>query len=229
MASHRGRRGRATTASSSSTQETPSNSAASSAARKPTGNLERSPDSTELRPARFDRCPISVRIRLIAASAKPSGSGMVSTPRRAAAGPAHAARWLGSRTPVLFENGGADTLLMTGNTRSGGVSQGRAFSRVPARASLARVGWLSAPRQRAERLDGRRSGGYSATNVQGLCFQHVHAQEPPRLRAGTENTPIRLQLPHSTSVHAQQPVNTSVFAATGCRPLIPLRFPQRNF
>lgn len=30
-------------------------------------------------------------------------------------------------TPVLFENGGADMLLMTGNTRSAGGSQGRAF------------------------------------------------------------------------------------------------------
>ena len=30
-------------------------------------------------------------------------------------------------------------------------------------------------------------------------------------------------------VHPQQPVNASVFAAIGCRPLIPETFPQRNF
>jgi hypothetical protein len=46
-------------------------------------------------------------------------------------------------------------LLMTSNTRSGGVGQAAR----PLRAA-----------QRAERLDGRRSGGYSATNAQGLCF-----------------------------------------------------------
>jgi hypothetical protein len=109
-------------------------------------------------------------------------------------------------------------LLMTSNTRSGGVGQGRASFSAP------RSG-----RSAAQSLDGRRSGGYSATNAQGLCFQHVHAQEPLRLRAGTENTPIYLQLPHSTSVHAQQPVNASVFAPCGRRPLIPLWFPQRNF
>ncbi len=53
-------------------------------------------------------------------------------------------------------------LLMTGNTRSGGVSQGRAFLRVH--------------RSEAESLDGRRSGGYSATDADGLYFQQVHAQ-----------------------------------------------------
>jgi hypothetical protein len=108
-------------------------------------------------------------------------------------------------------------LLMTSNTRSGGVGQGRASFSAP------RSG-----RSEAQSLDGRRSGGYSATDAPALCFQQVHAQEPPRLRAGTENTPIRRQLPHSTHVHAQQPVNTSVFAPCGCRPLIPLWFPHRN-
>lgn len=34
--------------------------------------------------------------------------------------------------------------------------------------------------------------GISATNAPALSFQHVHAQLPPRLRAGTENRPIRL-------------------------------------
>lgn len=61
-----------------------------------------------------------------------------------------------------------------------------------------------------------------------LTFQHVHAQQPPRLRAGTENTPIRRQLPHSTRVHLQQPVNTSIFAAIGCTALIPHTFPPGN-
>ena len=56
---------------------------------------------------------------------------MVSTPPRAAAGPAHADPRLHSRTPVLFENGGADMLLMTSNTRSGGVGQGRASFSAP--------------------------------------------------------------------------------------------------
>jgi hypothetical protein len=42
-------------------------------------------------------------------------------------------------------------LLMTGNTRSGGVSQGRPEGAAPASA--------------AESLDGRRSGGYAATDA----------------------------------------------------------------
>ena len=46
-------------------------------------------------------------------------------------------------------------LLMAGNTRSGGVVRAAR----PLRAA-----------QRAESLDGRRSGGYSATDAQGLCF-----------------------------------------------------------
>ena len=50
-------------------------------------------------------------------------------------------------------------LLMIGNTRSGGVGQGRA--------SFAR---RASGRSEAQSLDGRRSGGYSATNAQGLCF-----------------------------------------------------------
>jgi hypothetical protein len=50
-------------------------------------------------------------------------------------------------------------LLMTSNTRSGGVGQGRA--------SFAR---RASGRSEAQSLDGRRSGGYSATNAQGLCF-----------------------------------------------------------
>jgi hypothetical protein len=53
-------------------------------------------------------------------------------------------------------------LLMTGNTRSGGVGQGRA-------SSARRVSGRSA----AESLDGRRSGGYSASDAQGLCFVMV--------------------------------------------------------
>jgi hypothetical protein len=53
-------------------------------------------------------------------------------------------------------------LLMTGNTRSGGVGQGRA--------SFAR---RASGRSAAQSLDGRWSGGYSATNAQGLCFVMV--------------------------------------------------------
>ena len=67
-------------------------------------------------------------------------------------------------------------LLMTSNTRSGGVGQGRASPGFPHERLLARVGWLSAPRHRANRLDGRRSGGYSASDADGLYFQQVHAQ-----------------------------------------------------
>ncbi len=53
-------------------------------------------------------------------------------------------------------------LLMTSNTRSGGVGQGRAsFAR--------RVSGRSA----AQSLDGRQSGGYSATDAQELCFLMV--------------------------------------------------------
>jgi hypothetical protein len=53
-------------------------------------------------------------------------------------------------------------LLMTGNTRSGGVGQGRASFSAP------RSG-----RSAAQSLDGRWSGGYSATDAQGLCFVMV--------------------------------------------------------
>ena len=56
-------------------------------------------------------------------------------------------------------------LLVTGNTRSGGVGQGRA--------SFAR---RASGRSEAQSLDGRRSGGYSATDADGLYFQQVHAQ-----------------------------------------------------
>jgi hypothetical protein len=56
-------------------------------------------------------------------------------------------------------------LLMTSNTRSGGVGQDRASFSAP------RSG-----RSEAQSLDGRRSGGYSATDADGLYFQQVHAQ-----------------------------------------------------
>ena len=56
-------------------------------------------------------------------------------------------------------------LLMTSNTRSGGVGQGRA--------SFAR---RASGRSAAQSLDGRWSGGYSATDADGLYFQQVHAQ-----------------------------------------------------
>jgi hypothetical protein len=41
--------------------------------------------------------------------------------------------------------------------------------------------------------------GIPATDAPALCFQYVHAQQPPRLRAGTENTPIRRNrlIPHT--------------------------------
>ena len=50
-------------------------------------------------------------------------------------------------------------LLMTSNTRSGGVGQGRA-------SSARRV----SGRSEAKSLDGRWSGGYSATNAQAPLF-----------------------------------------------------------
>jgi hypothetical protein len=98
-----------------------------------------------------------------------------------------------------------------GTTRSAGVSQGRAWARVPARAVFARVGWLSAPRigrSEAQSLDGHRSGGYGASqgsrvsrpcsrgmgqrgksrHAATLCFQHVYARRP---RSCHKATPIR--------------------------------------
>ena len=67
-------------------------------------------------------------------------------------------------------------LLMTSNTRSGGVGQGRAS--------------FSAPRQRAKRLDGRRSGGYSASQtLKGFVLlwftpsnRRVYAEHPLNAR-----------------------------------------------
>jgi hypothetical protein len=55
---------------------------------------------------------------------KPTGLGMVSTLPLLSERLAAAVERLRRGTPVLFENGGADMLLMTGNTHSGTVSQG---------------------------------------------------------------------------------------------------------
>ena len=66
-------------------------------------------------------------------------------------------------------------------------------------------------------------------DAQGLCFQHVHAQQPPRLRRTPSKRPLFLLVDDSIHVHPQQPVNASIFAAIDSRPLIPLTFPQRNF
>jgi hypothetical protein len=60
-------------------------------------------------------------------------------------------------------------LLMTSNTRSGGVGQGRAPS-----ARRAAVG----AQRRALTDDGAK--GTPTTDAPALCFQHVHAQQPPR-------------------------------------------------
>ena len=57
-------------------------------------------------------------------------------------------------------------LLMTSNIRSGGVGQGRA--------SFVR---RASGRSEAQSLDGRRSGGYSASDAQALCFLMVPLQE----------------------------------------------------
>jgi hypothetical protein len=98
----------------------------------------------------------------------------------------------------------------------------------PQRRRRSRPRVLQRAAQRAKRLDGRRSGGYSATNAQGLCSQHVHAQQPPRLRRTPSERLFFPLVADSTHVHPQQPVNASVFAACGCSLLIPLWFPQRN-
>ena len=71
--------------------------------------------------------------------------------------------------------------------------------------------------------------GISTTNAQAICFQQIHAQQPPRLRRTPSERPFFLLVADSIHVHAQQPVNASVFAAPGCRPLIPLWFPHSNF
>jgi hypothetical protein len=106
-------------------------------------------------------------------------------------------------------------LLMTSNTRSGDVGQGREAPR--------------SGRSEAQSLDGRRSGGYSASDAQGLCFVVVHAQQPPRLHGTTTERRFFLLVADSIHAHAQQPVNASVFAVPGCRPLIPITFPNSNF
>ena len=54
-------------------------------------------------------------------------------------------------------------LLMTGNTRSGGVGQGRP------------KGSRACGRSAAESLDGRRSGGYAAAGAQGLATNFFNA------------------------------------------------------
>jgi hypothetical protein len=99
----------------------------------------------------------------------------------------------------------------------------------PQRRRRSRPRVLQRAAQRAQSLDGRRSGGYSATNAQGLCFQQVHAQQPPRLRRTPSKRPLFLLVADSIHVHPQQPVNASLFAAIDSRPLIPLWFPPGNF
>jgi hypothetical protein len=84
-------------------------------------------------------------------------------------------------------------------------------------------------RSAAQSLDGHRSGGYSRHRRQPLCFQHVHVQQPPRYRQATTERQFFLLVADSTRVHPQQPVNTSLFADSGCSPLIPLTFPPGNF
>jgi hypothetical protein len=71
--------------------------------------------------------------------------------------------------------------------------------------------------------------GTSATDAPALYFQHVHAQQPPRLRRTTIEDQIFLLVADSIHVHPQQPVNASLFAVAGCRTLIPDTFPHRNF
>jgi hypothetical protein len=78
-------------------------------------------------------------------------------------------------------------------------------------------------------FDGRRSGGYSRHRRPPLCFQHVHAQQPPCLPGTTPERRFFLLVADSMHVHPQQPVNTSLFAVRGSSTLIPLTFPLGNF
>jgi hypothetical protein len=71
--------------------------------------------------------------------------------------------------------------------------------------------------------------GISATAAQGSCFQHVHAQQPPRLHGTPYQRLLFLLAADSTHVHPQQPVNASIFAPCACSSLIPRWFPPGNF
>lgn len=82
--------------------------------------------------------------------------------------------------------------------------------------------------QRSQSLDGRRSGGYSRHRCPTLHFQHVHAQEPPRLRTTATQRRFSFLVACFQQVYLEQPVNTSVFALIGCTALIPRWFPQSN-
>ncbi len=62
-----------------------------------------------------------------------------------------------------------------------------------------------------------------------LCFQQVHAQQPPRLPGTHQNAGFSSLAADSTRVHAQQPVNASVFEAIRCSSLISDTFPPGNF
>jgi hypothetical protein len=84
-------------------------------------------------------------------------------------------------------------------------------------------------RSEAQSLDRRRSEGNVRHRCPSLHFQPVHAQQPPRLHQATTEDQIFLLAADSAHVYLEQPVNTSIFAAPGCRPLIPEMFPQSNF
>jgi hypothetical protein len=73
-----------------------------------------------------------------------------------------------------------------------------------------------------------RSGGYARHRCPTLSFQHVHAQQPPRLHTTPTERPFSSLAADSTHVPPQQPVNTNVFAVVDCMALIPHTFPYGN-
>ncbi len=89
-----------------------------------------------------------------------------------------------------LENGGADMLLMTGNTRSGGYfGHG---CRWPVFSTSSRAVTSAFTRRNREQADSPPTASFHTRSRTATC-------------------------------------KPSVFAAYGCRPLIPLTFPQRNF
>jgi hypothetical protein len=105
----------------------------------------------------------------------------------------------------------------------------------PAAERQSRPHVLCAPPQRSKSLYGRRSGGYAASaapampvSTSTLCFQQVNAAATSRLRTASGWRAFFPLAACFQQVPAQQPVNTSVFTANACRPLIPLWFPHSN-
>jgi hypothetical protein len=128
--------------------------------------------------------------------------------------------WPWSRGPGHVEHEKNTFFSSLQNSRSGAVSQGRPKGAAPAVGAKRRAFTDGA----AEATARERAG--TPVPAPMLCFHHVDAAATSGYRAVTANSPIFLLAADFTRVDARKHVNACVGAASGCRALIPLAFPQ---